>query len=167
MSFLINPRFPRVCPWTIAVGVVYTHAVGLAFSKVGLGRFCNCHQHTEGGSTTDSCAASTCCNLANAGCKAWFPIGAAVVGSSLQSYAVAGLLKLAGSNSVKGASIVGFLLFTIQSLPCVFKAVVCGRTSCHKLCHKLLISFMDTVGLAIAFQLYWGNKGLPSHVLNQ
>lgn len=134
----------------IAIGTAFTHAsslisfvpvFGAAFQKVKKIREENDHdaQVHEAVSATAK----------------W---GASLTGSALQTYAVAALLNISGTTTIKGATCIGSLLFMTSTVPTIINNLLLSRESCEVIVAKLVASLLETVGLAITLT-WWGTKG--------
>lgn len=134
----------------IAIGTAFTHAssllsfvpvFGAAFQKVK-----KIHEEHDHDAKV---------NEAVSGTAKW---GASLTGSALQTYAVAALLNISGTTSIKGATCIGSLLFMTSTVPTVINNLLLCHESWEVVVAKIVASLLETVGLAVTLT-WWGTKG--------
>jgi hypothetical protein len=81
--------------------------------------------------------------------------GTTLLGSSVQSYGIAALLKATGVTSYKEASYVGGLVFAITSLPVLGTNLFLEGRQPDIVFIRAVSALLDTVGVALALT-WWG-----------
>jgi len=142
-----SPYFPQVRPSTIAIGTAFNHASSFILSQPVFGAaFKKARESQNNEEFVKSKEAASAATV----------YGSSLVGSGLQSYAVAALLKLSGTTSLKGAAYVGGLLFAVGSIPSVVTSLLLEHKSLDYVAASIVTSLVDTVGLSVLLT-WWGD----------
>ncbi|KAI5778277.1 putative UPF0591 membrane protein C15E1.02c [Geopyxis carbonaria] len=144
---------PSVKPSAIALGTVFNHVANLAVLKPVFGeaytRAQAANSKEEFLKSKEAASAATL-------------YGSTLVGSGMQTYAVAAILNHTGVLSYKGAAYLGGLLFAATSVPALVSQVFTERRPVEMVAIKAIVSMVDTVGLSL-FLTWWGTR--PAHDL--
>ncbi|KAA8899516.1 hypothetical protein FN846DRAFT_173019 [Sphaerosporella brunnea] len=144
---------PPVKPSAIALGTVFNHAANLAVLAPVFGETYRRAQHADSKEEfIKSREAASAAAL----------YGSTLVGSGIQTYAVAAILNHCGVLSYKGAAYVGGLIFAATSMPQLVSQVFQERRPAEMVAVKAAVNLVDTVGLSL-FLTWWGTR--PAHDL--
>ncbi|CCX30448.1 hypothetical protein FPQ18DRAFT_268178 [Pyronema domesticum] len=139
---------PPVKPSAIALGTVFTHASNLAVLTPIFGET---YRRAQRADTKEEFLKSR--EAASAAAL----YGSTLVGSGIQTYAVAAVLNHCGVLSYKGAAYVGGLIFAATALPQIISQAFQERRPAELLAVKAAVSAVDTIGLAV-FLTWWGTN---------
>jgi len=85
--------------------------------------------------------------------------GSSLVGSGIQTYAVAAILNHSGVLSYKGAAYVGGLIFAATTIPSMISQVFTEKRPTEQVLVKAATNLVDTVGLSMLLT-WWGTNSL-------
>lgn len=144
---------PPVKPSAIALGTVFSHVSQLAVMAPLFGE--TYHKAKQADSKEEflrSREAATTASL----------YGTSIVGSGIQTYAVAAILNHTNVLSYKGAAYLGGLIFAATTVPSMVGHIFTERRPLEQVAVKAATNLVDTVGLAV-FLTWWGTR--PAHDL--
>ncbi|KAF8250667.1 DUF1761-domain-containing protein [Wilcoxina mikolae CBS 423.85] len=144
---------PPVKPSAIALGTVFNHAANLAVLTPIFGETYRRAQHAD--SKEEFIKSKEAASAA-------VLYGSTLVGSGIQTYAVAAVLNHCGVLSYKGAAYIGGLIFAATSVPQLVTQVFQERRPAELVAVKAAVSAVDTIGLSL-FLTWWGT--MPAHDL--
>lgn len=144
--------FPTIRPSAIAVGLAFSHVSNLISSHPVFG---SAFKRAKSSETKEEFLRS------REAASAAAVYGATFVGSSLQSYALAALLKAAGANTYKEAAYVGSLVFVVTSLPALSSNLIVDGRHPDIVFIKVLSALLNTVGVALTLT-WWGVDDSPA-----
>ncbi|KAI5844109.1 hypothetical protein BZA05DRAFT_175609 [Tricharina praecox] len=153
MSSYTLEYLPPVKPSAIALGTVFNQAANLAVLTPIFGETYRRAQHAD--SKEEFIKSKEAASAAAL-------YGSTLVGSGIQTYAVAAVLNHCGILSYKGAAYVGGLIFAATSVPLLVTQIFQERRPAEMVAVKAAVGLVDTVGLAV-FLTYWGTR--PAHDL--
>jgi len=144
---------PPVKPSAIALGTVFSHVSQLAVMAPIFGE--TYHKAKRADSKEEfvrSREAATTASL----------YGSSLVGSGIQTYAVAALINHTGVMTYKGAAYLGALVFAATTVPTMVGQIFTEKRPMEVVAVKAATNLVDTVGLSM-FLTWWGTR--PAHDL--
>ncbi|PWW78665.1 DUF1761-domain-containing protein [Tuber magnatum] len=144
---------PSVKPSAVALGTLFTHTANLAVMSPLFGEAY--HKAMKADSKSEFAKSKEAIKSATL-------MGSSLVGSSVQTYAVAALLNHSAALSYKGAAYVGALVFAVTSAPAVVSQLFQERRPAEYIAVRATAGLVETVGLAV-FLTWWGIR--PAHDL--
>ncbi|RPB01115.1 DUF1761-domain-containing protein [Choiromyces venosus 120613-1] len=144
---------PPVKPSAIALGTLFTHTANLAVMSPLFGE--TYHKAMKADSKSDFAKSKEVAKSATL-------MGASLVGSGVQTYALAALLNHSAALSYKGAAYVGALVFAATSVPTMISQLFQERRPVEYIAIRATAGMVETVGLAV-FLTWWGTR--PAHEL--
>ncbi|TGZ77609.1 DUF1761-domain-containing protein [Ascodesmis nigricans] len=144
---------PPVKPSAIALGTLFNHAANIAVLAPVFGdTYRRAQQADSKEEFIKSREAASAASL----------YGSTLVGSGIQTYAIAAILNHANVLSYKGAAYLGGLLFAATAVPQAVSQVFLDRRPAELVAVKVAANLVDTVGLSL-FLTWWGTR--PAHDL--
>ena len=139
---------PPIKPSAIALGTVFTHVSNLAVLAPVFGD--TYHRAQKADSKSDFLHSREAASAATL-------YGTTLLGSGVQTYALAALLSHAGILSYKGAAYIGGLVFAVTSVPTLVTQVIQERRPWDAVAVRAATSAVDTIGLSL-FLNWWGTS---------
>ncbi|PRT54678.1 hypothetical protein B9G98_02298 [Wickerhamiella sorbophila] len=151
MSLAINESFPAISPAAVAVGALYSHATSFILNRPVLGA---AFQKARASSSLGQAVRS------DETASAAIALTSSSLVSLSQSYAVSALLKLANVTTYKAATIVGTLLFAVNSGPALVNGLFVNKQNLDAIAAHAAVSLLDTVGLSLVLT-WWSGAETP------
>ncbi|KAL7274641.1 hypothetical protein RUND412_002446 [Rhizina undulata] len=139
---------PPVKPSAIALGTIFTQTANLAVMAPLFGE--TYHKARNANTKEEFLKSKEAATTATAYCSS-------LVGSGLQTYAVAAILNQSGILSYKGAAYLGSLLFAVSSVPSMITQLFVERRPAEYIAVTSAASLIETVGLSV-FLTWWGTR---------
>ena len=140
--------YPPVKPSAIALGTVFTHVSNMAVLAPVFG------ETYKKARSADSKEEFLRSSEAASAVSLW---GSNLVGSGVQTYAVAALLAHAGILSYKGAAYLGGLIWGATAVPQLAVQIFQEKRPLEFVAVKAVSGLVDTVGLSM-FLTWWGTR---------